>query len=272
MRARITVIVLIFLGVITLGLVIQYIVKLRTVSDRTACLNHFRELGQYASNYHTNIKDNPLAAVPPGTVVVNEFAVEDRLSWIVPSLPSLNQKRQNTMAIYGRFRLNEKWDSPANSDAANHRINVLSCPGALHENVSFTQIVGLAGVGHDAATLSLEPPVSNRAGCFRYDSPTPLSLIGENDGLSQTFLFAETSHELGPWSRGGRSTIRSLIVGEIAPKPLGTGGQFGGNYPDVTGFGLADGSARFFTDTTHPDLIRNMMTIAGKGYDSIPGE
>jgi hypothetical protein len=214
--------------------------------------------------------------VPPGTVPNAALAPDQRLSWVCSILPFLDQSVQATTGVGEKLNLKLAWDAGPNREVSATRLNLFVCPGAVPDLVpgepAVTQFVGLSGVGLDSAELPIGPPVPARAGCFRYDAPTPLNLIRENDGLSNTFLFAETANDLGPWIRGGFSTVRGLDVGDGAKPALGRGGQFGGNYPGVVGFGRADGSAFFATDRMSVKILQAHLTIAGSELDGIPGE
>lgn len=282
MKARVGVAVLVGLGLIVVGVLFMGIVRQRAAHDRVSCLNNFRELGLFAEMYDKNEsvpgeagKPASLrATVPAGTIPNPSLPVESRLSWIADALGNLSQKRQPTVALAERLDRTGAWDGERNREVSQKPLVLFLCPGAAPEHKSgepaITQYVGLAGIGPDGATLGLGPPVPARAGCFRYDGPTPLAIIRGGDGLSSTVMFTETARDLGPWIRGGTSTLRMLDVSEGAPPAVG--GQFGGNYPGVAGFGIADGGARFFTAQQHPSVIRSMMTIGGRGEDPLIGE
>jgi hypothetical protein len=262
------------------GLLLPGIVRLRGQADRKMCLSRFQALGQFAALSQHPPKGMTRAdvpqAVPPGTIFNPALAPDARLSWIADVLPLLDQRLQPLDPIAAKIDKAAAWDAPANREAGRTRLVLFTCPGAVPEVADGTdmptQFVGLSGDGTASATLGLGPPVPPRAGCFRYDAPTPLALISAHDGLSHTVLFAETANDLGPWARGGPSTVRGLDVGDGAKPPLGRGGQFGGNYDGVTGFGFADGSAQFLRDSTSLDILRALLTIAGGGEDPIPGE
>ena len=282
MKTRVGAAVLIGLGLLVVAVILMGIVRQRKAHDQVSCLNNFRELGQFAALYEKNARDPQESAkpeirnlaVPAGTIVNPALPVESRLSWTADSLQSLSQKRQPTAALAGRLERTAAWDSDRNRELSQTPLVLFQCPGAAPEHrigePALTQYVGLAGIGPDGATLGLGPPVPNRAGCFRYDEPTPYLTIRNGDGLASTLLFAETRRDLGPWIRGGTSTVRMLDVSEGAPPYVG--GQFGGNYAGIAGFGLADGGARFFTEHQHPNVIRSMMTIDGTGEDPLIGE
>ena len=77
--------------------------------------------------------------------------------------------------------------------------------------------------------------------------------------------FAETAFEVGPWLRGGPTTVRGLADGQI-----GLGGAFGGNHPAGGTVGFADGSVRFLTDRIEPTVFRALLTINGGPGELIP--
>lgn len=278
MKSRVGVAVLVILGLLVVAFIAMAIVRQRASHDRVACLDNFRELGQFAALYEKNRTGDAKPelhhlAVPAGTLVNPALPPEQRLSWIAESLEFLSRRRQDTAPLAAKVERTAAWDSDRNRELAKTPIKLFLCPGAVPEKQpdepALAQIVGVGGIGPDGATLGLGIPVPNRAGCFRYDSPTPLTTIRENDGLGTTVLFAETARDLGPWIRGGPSTVRMLDVSPGAA-PI-VGGQFG-NYPGLAGFGLADGSARFFSDRMNPQVIRSMFTIAGQGEDPLVGE
>lgn len=264
------------------GMILSAVQRARLNADRTQCLYRLQQLGQFAAVYTDGTKklkpgepppvDVPLA-IPPGTVPNPALEPERRLSWIASALPFLDQRLQDTTGITGRIDLARAWDEGANRDAATVRLSLFVCPGAFPDTPpgepAPTQFVGLSGVGPESAKL---PPSSPLAGCFRYDAPTPLQTVRENDGLSTTYLFADTRNDLGPWIRGGFSTVRGLDMADGAKPPLGRDGQFGGNYPGVAAFGRADGSAEFVRDGMSVQVLRARLTIAGKDSDPLPGE
>ncbi|MCU0704541.1 MAG: DUF1559 domain-containing protein [Fimbriiglobus sp.] len=274
----------VIVGLMGIGLLLVSVQRQRLKADRLQCLFRFEQLGQFATLYSQGtaalkpgerLDPNIPLAIPPGTVPNLVLPPDRRLSWVCDILPFLDQKTQATADLHGRFDRTAAWDAGSNRDLATTPLKLFLCPGAVPdvpaEQPAVTQFVGLAGLGRNAATLTLTPPLPTRAGCFRYDAPTPLALVREHDGLGTTFLFAETADELGPWVRGGFSTVRGLDDATGAKPPLGRGGQFGGNYPAVVGFGRADGSAEFYRVTMSDAVLKAMFTIAGGEGDGVPG-
>lgn len=281
MRRWVMVIAVAVIAVMAVGVMLVFVQRQRLTADRLKCVNQFRQLGTFASQYSEateQLKPGELLppevpqGVPPGTIPNPALPPDQRLSWVCGMLQFLDQNTQDTTALSQKLDRTAAWNVGPNREVSATTLKLFLCPGALPElpadQPAPTQFIGLAGVGHAAAEL---PPLSPRAGCFRYDEATPLLLIRENDGLSTTFLFAETAAELGPWVRGGFSTVRGLDTRDGSKPPLGRGGQFGGNYPGVVGFGRADGSAGFQRDGMSVDVLKAALTIAGGKAEAIPG-
>jgi prepilin-type processing-associated H-X9-DG protein len=269
--------VLALIAVFAAGMLVTWLMRSRAAQDQIYCVNNLREISQFAYLYadaQRRKEPAPLvAAVPAGTVFHPELPPERRLSWVPPSLLFFNQRRQDTTELVTKIDSMRPWDEGSNAEAGRVRLLTLLCPANPHEpppdQPAVTLYVGLAGLGRDAATLDLGPPIPPRAGCFRYDSPTPLELISRHDGLSQTLMFAETSVDLGPWIQGGPATVRGVDDSVEGRPYIGTGGQFGGNHVGGANFALADGSVRFLTQRIDPDVFKAMATIAGGPMEAV---
>jgi len=210
----------------------------------------------------------------------------------------LANTRQPTTALADQLDQAAKWDAGTNVDIGRQRLKLFTCPSNVPDipatDPAVTQYVGLAGVGTDAATLPLFQPYSGpnwpasgrfvggrffpfptipaRAGCFRYDAPTPFSVIHRGDGVDTTLMFAEVSGDLGPWMRGGPATVRGVDDTAGATPPVGFGGQFGGNHPHgITGVAYVGGAAKFITPRIDPAVFRAMVTISGRDTEMLPG-
>lgn len=260
---------IVFVGV---GAVVPLLVRGRSSAAVLACQNNLRELTRFAADPDSL----PAAArgkvprqIPPGTVVLPDVPADQRLSWFPVVLPILDQKRL-PVAEVGAIDVKQPWPAEPNQRAARAKLTAALCPGNPAEvgpdQPGVTMYVGVGGLGTDAPANA--PP--HRAGCFRYDSPTPLDAI--TDGLSQTLLIGERSGDLGPWLRGGPSTVRGLDDRPDAPPLIGPGGQFGGNHPGGANWAFADWSVRTFTDRADPRVLHGLATVAGRGHDPLPGE
>jgi prepilin-type processing-associated H-X9-DG protein len=116
--------------------------------------------------------------------------------------------------------------------------------------------VGVAGVGEDAAAL---PLTDRRAGFFGHDRKLTIGDI--KDGTAGTLMVVEAM-DGGPWTAGGRATVRPM-----APPYLGPGGPFSGRHreigtPVVNGL-FADGSVRVLATAVSPTVLEAHATIAG---------
>lgn len=299
MRGRVMVAVLVLAGVLIVGVILQMIGTARARDARVRCLNNFRLLHQVANDltelrgYAPKVppKDDTIpGAIPPGTILASAKLPGDRLSWVADGLEVMEQSlqpseplgqklnmsndrlkgmlsvlRQPTTEWATRLDRAAPWNAGPNAEIGRTRLKILTCPANVPAEV-VSQYVGLAGVGADAAEL---PATAPRAGCVRYDAATPLFRI--TDGLDTTLLFAEVSADLGPWIRGGPSTVWGYDDAAGAKPPVGFAGQFGGNHPDGSAaVGYAGGAATFVTSRVSPAVFRAMLTVAGGPDEMLP--
>jgi hypothetical protein len=273
------VIIVLLLVLLATGILIPVIFRARTLSDREVCREHFRRIS--FSSFHACLPNAKPPAIrqdrfPSGTIFSPQLAPEDRLSWFPMLLTSLGQdplvgenpkpakvkKQAAILDLLPQIDLQKPWNVGSNQEVAKKRITIFLCPGNVPnvgEGYAVTQYVGMAGLGPDVAKLSLDD-AGVRAGIFRYDTPTRVSDI--RDGTSQTVAFMETNNSLGPWMQGGPSTVRELLPNQVPY--FGVGRQFGGLHVGGTNVGMADGSLRFFTESTNWDVFRAQCTIAGR--------
>ena len=268
-----------FVAIFAVGVLVTAVPKWRAAAEQETCKKNFKDLAWFAA---MNSDADPAKAakapreIPAGTILLPDTAPENRLSWVVAALGTFDQRYQKTPEIIAAIDTSQPWSFPKNQEVAKRKLGVLLCPGsppALDpEQPAPTQYVGIAGLGTDGATLNFVPPgpAPPRAGCFRYDSPTPFSSIA--DGLSNTLLFGERSEDLGPWLRGGPATLRGLDDSPNALPLIGPGAQFGGNHPNTSNWAIADGSVRSFTPRVAPKVLLSLATIAGRELDVLPGE
>jgi prepilin-type processing-associated H-X9-DG protein len=267
--AALLVIVLLAVGAVVVG--VPYVQRTRLNANFAASQNNLRDLALFAAHH---VKPDPRTdptklptEIPAATVVLPGVPPDGRLSWVVPLIPSLDQRRHPVEQLLTQVRPDRPWADPANQEAARTRLAVFLCPENTPEvppgDPAVTCYVGVAGLGRDAAALPLLPgvPTPPRAGAFRYDAPTPFDRI--TDGLSQTLLMAETADAPGPWLRGGFSTARGLDDAPGAAPPIGAGGQFGGFFPGGANVAMCDGAVRTFSPRTDPAVLYRLATIAG---------
>jgi prepilin-type processing-associated H-X9-DG protein len=120
---------------------------------------------------------------------------------------------------------------------------------------ALTHYIAMGGVGHASATQS-EGAVGN--GFMGYDRVTSMAMI--RDGTSQTIALMESHTDLGPWARGGTSTLRGFDPADL---PLhGEGRPFGGHANKMHA-AMADGSVRVLNPSIDPQRLAAAITIAG---------
>jgi prepilin-type processing-associated H-X9-DG protein len=234
-----------FAGLLVLGFVLPLILRWRANADRARCMDNLRRLTTAALNDK---------AFPAGTVVVADRPSEKRLSWVVPTLPRLGRAE-----LANAIDHTAPWDADANRGPAATFLPGLVCPAVVSSppagGPAPLNYPGMAGVGSDAALLPADSP---RAGVFRYDAPTPDAAL--RDGVSTCLVFLETAFQPGPWIAGGPPSVRAL---NPAQRPyLGTGRPFGGTHLGGANAAFADGSVRFFTDQTSPNVLEMLAAIA----------
>lgn len=95
------------------------------------------------------------------------------------------------------------------------------------------------------------------AGVFGYDRTVgPADLTA---GTSRTLLASETTRDNGPWTAGGRPTVRGIDPNDVPL--LGPGRAFGGLHPGGLNVLWADGSAGFMEDTISPPLFESLTRV-----------
>jgi len=263
------------------------ILRARLNSDRVSCQNHLKDIGLTGMR-HASLPGKPLSEqaadeLPSGTVPSNLLPPDKRLSWYVYTLnvldtgppPSGEPAKKHRSPRGLREALTQidpaaAWDADANAEAAKYRLTTAICPartaGLEVGTAQPNNYIALGGLGLDTPTLPRDLSGA-KAGAFCFDSPTPLAAFA--DGLRHTAQFVETARDVGPWLRGGPSTLRGL---DEADTPyLGVDRPFGGCHAGGAYVSFADGSVTFLRDSVNPAVFRAMLTIAG-GPAEQPGD
>jgi hypothetical protein len=272
MRRCINVLVAVVVAVLVVGFVAVSVPRVREAAVRIQCVNNLKQIGLALHNYHDTYQAFPTATIP-----CEGLPAERRLSWMVEIIPYLDQ-------IGYRPDRTKAWDAAENIEPKFYgrdvdgrdveflagEIKTFHCPAnpavAGPRSPGLTHYVGIAGVGTDAAGRGAGYP---GVGCFGHDRKTRQQDI--KDGLASTILVIETTRDNGPWTAGGRATVRGLDPN--GGPYFGTGGQFGSNHQGGPAFALklapttnvlfADCSVRNFTDSVKPEVLEALATIAG---------
>jgi hypothetical protein len=189
---------------------------------------------------------------------------DQRVSWMADLLPYLGYETINS-----RIRPNKSWQDPDNVVPSVTLVPAFLDPRSprgswyvrypgMNYDVAATHIVGIAGIGHDAAEYSEKDPVqAKKMGIFGYDRTTKLSDVA--GGLANTILSVQVPPSFKtPWIAGGGSTIRGVPETQSIQPFVTLVGPEGkrGTYAV-----MADGSVRYFSDTTSDDVFKALCTI-----------
>lgn len=244
--------------VTVLGFVALLLLYAQDKSYLAGCTNNLRLIGQAVNRY----SDHDNGHFPPATVANASLAPEQRLSWeaaILPYLAEGTPAGKKWVELSGEIEFKEAWDAPANAAPRRKNVAPFLCPafvrGLSQGQHGLTAYVGVAGVGPDAAELSLTDP---RAGFFGYDRrPTRADISA---GISNTMMVVETARENGPWLAGGAATTRGLDPN--CEDYIGRGRPFGGLHREGLNALWADGSVQRVNENVAPMAFRASARIA----------
>ncbi len=280
---RIIVVILVLLTLLALlGIALPAVMRARAEAEFRRCQDNLRRIGfgmLHAVEPGATVPEKARDRVPPGTIVNGDMSFDQRLSWYVMVAPAIEQgipngggpPRAATALDDALASVNTKlaWDAPPHKALAAMQLKFARCPawpGVPNAEFGLTNYPGNGGLGQETPAKSIDD-AGHSAGAFRYDTPTPFSVIGMGDGLEQTLLVGETSTDLGPWLRGGPATVRTLNADTSVPY-LGKGRLYSGNHPGRGNFLFADGSVRVLTDRTNGDFFKGLLTIDGRDTDT----
>lgn len=245
---------------ILIALMLPAIRRVREPAERAQCQNNLRQLMLAMHNFASTGRPAPYPATghpdspderlfPPGCFGPGTMP-EERLSWMVKLLPYLEQQ-----SLYRQFVLEKGY--AGNLPATQTRIKTFLCSASKEAATkgAVTHYVAMSGIGRDAAE---QPAGAAGNGFMGYDRPTSVSRI--KDGTSNTIALMETRVGLGPWARGGTSTLRGFDPADV---PLhGDKRPFGGHAAGMHA-AMADGSVRFLPSSIDAKRLAAAITIGG---------
>ena len=256
----------------------------REASRKMSCSNHLRQIGLATHNYHSATNHLP----PPK--VGTQF--EDLGSTFVLLLPYLEEGN-----LYDRYDLTKPITDPVNLDATGNRISVYLCP-----TMSIPRVVPDLDAGELLAPGSYV--ISSRTNFQRHNrldgafkNPEDgriykLSFKHIKDGTSKTLLVGEVNygHRELVWADGPRtgeikwgdttwangywyyawghmaSTYPQLYNSEVYGSQF-SARVFRSDHPQGVNFVMLDGSIRFLTNDTSPEVRSALVTRAGGEVD-----
>jgi prepilin-type processing-associated H-X9-DG protein len=229
------------------GLVVASVAKLRAVQERVECQNNLKSLGIAVANYQSADGRFPPAAMPTPA----GLAPQDRLGWLVVLLPYIE-----AAPYYRQLDHQKGWLDPKNTFLARFPYPPVLCPRQEDQSPDLvpTAYVGIAGLGDDALSL---PAKSDRAGFFGYDRV--LKAADVKQGTSELLMVVETAQLRGAWTAAGPPTARGVEPG--AETYIGASAPFGGLHRGGANALYADGSVRFLSDSTDPEVFRQAAVV-----------
>jgi prepilin-type N-terminal cleavage/methylation domain-containing protein len=237
---------------ILIGLLLPASRRTCEAAERTKCYNNLRELVMALHSYRLASGSDPsVAGVFPTGCIGPRANPEERLGWMVALLPYLGQD-----ALYRQLDVEKAFAE--NLPAVQTRVKIFECPASKEPAMAdaVTTYVAMAGIGLDAAS---QPEGAAGNGFMGYDRLTSLATI--KDGTSNTIALMETRSGLGPWARGGTSSLRGFDPGDL---PVGGDKRpFGGHVGGMSAV-MADGSVRFISSSIDPMKLAAAITIAGE--------
>jgi prepilin-type N-terminal cleavage/methylation domain-containing protein len=252
--------VVIAIVAILVGLMLPAVRRVREPAERTRCMNNLKQLmlamhnfesmGRKPPNRSTGEQQSVAERVFPSGCFGPGTSPEERLSWMVAVLPYLEQD-----SLYRQFDIARGY--AGNLSPVSTTVKTFLCPASsdVPTGGGVTHYVAMSGIGRDAAG-QLAGAIGN--GFMGYDRLTSQAMI--KDGSSNTIAVMETRFGLGPWARGGSSTLRGFDPANV---PLhGDNRPFGGHSATMHA-AFADGSVRSIPPSIEPKNLAAAITIAG---------
>lgn len=209
------------------ALLLPAVQQAREAARRTQCRNNLKMIGLAVHNYHDSFVMFPAAHL-------NDEEGDPRLSWRVSILPFLDESSR-----YQSYDFSQAWDGPTNSMLLTPSPHAYICP-------SYN---GLPSMGSTCyATISGSDTVMGAGECIR--------IRDIRDGTSNTLMVVEACQLNIPWMKP--QDIDEDSVTKIgAPDGISSSHQKGVNVL------FADGSVRFLSSETSPELLRAIITRDG---------
>ncbi len=242
-------------------------------------------------------KKEPLTAFPPGLFPAPEGQIDPglRISWMAGLLPYLGYevprdsrdgKVENILKldeVFARIDFKKPWNDPANVPVARTLIAPFidaEYPDNLRyvqhplapEELAATHFVAVAGVGLDAAEL----PLTNiKRGITGYNESATFEEVTKGHGLDKTIYLLQVPpgavYGMTPWIAGGGCTIRGVparnsiaaFVDRTRPEMVMVKKKW--VEKSVARAIMADGSIRFFFDTTPDRVFQAACKLQGPG-------
>ncbi|TWT63358.1 hypothetical protein [Rubinisphaera italica] len=228
------------------------------VPEKISFEDRLQKLGIRINEYRLNTGQFLVAGWKPN----HEPGKPTGLSWLAGLDPELEagSKYSPNWNVDWHSPVNDRFVRRSRSDLQNPELKTV----VGSDRYPATHIVGISGVGDDAAELPKDDP---RAGIFGWNRVTRTEDV--KDGLSNTWLASGITERFSSWANASQS-IRPVTSEPYINGPDGFGMGSSERMPIL----MADGSVRAMNDKTAPTIFRRLAAMAdGLPLDSkIAGE
>ena len=252
-------------------LVTQYVRQLRGEQELATGFPRWREVGEAT----VKERDKLSGTYPRGTYPRDAstgragipYLPSQRVSWMASLLPHLGYDMQPN--------LEKSWRDPENLPTASLLVTQFIDPRyprstwwvrqpGMTQDVAATHLVGVAGLGIDAAEYKADDPnAKGKLGVFGYDRVAKLSEI--TDGAEHTMMMIQVPPTFKrPWMAGGGATVMG-IPDPPPPSQRSVTPFVSTRYNNKPGTMaiMADGSVRFIGADISDEVFKGMATIQG---------
>jgi hypothetical protein len=209
---------------VMVGLLLPAVQAAREAARRMTASNHLKQIGLAFHNHHAAYRKFP------------DRATRDQngtplLSWRVAILPFIEQQ-----ALYDQFHLDESWDSPHNIKLLDQMPETYIDPSAV------------VAPGHTVFQVSQGPGLM-------FEETGERRFRDILDGTANTIMAVESSREAAvPWTKP------SDLEFDMSNLLAKTGDVHQGGFHVL----LADGAVFFVTKSIDMELLKSLLTRAGK--------
>ncbi|TWT63995.1 DUF1559 family PulG-like putative transporter [Rubinisphaera italica] len=220
---------------VILGLAFLFILPIvqqsRESGPRSACKNNLKWLALSMHNYHD------LHGVFPSPN--HHDGDSPPYSWRIALLPYIEEDQ-----IFERYNFSEPWDGPTNSTMHSLQLDVFLCPDTSSRLKNHLRTVT------DYVAITGEETI------FSEGQPTKLTDV--TDGTSNTIMFVELANSDIHWMEP-----RDLQFNAISNRMNKSGAGLSNIHNGGAYTALVDGSIRYLSEETDPDVLRALMTKSG---------